>query len=67
MRENKNNLQNTMSEKELRMIEYALHTLLSNWNDDDEENLEEDFITLKDIEVYTRNIENRLEEIASLK
>jgi hypothetical protein len=56
-----------MSEKELRMIEYALHTLLSNWNDDDEENLEEDFITLKDIEVYTRNIENRLEEIASLK
>jgi len=57
-----------MNEKELRMVEYALHTLLSNWDEEmDGENLEEEGITLKDIEKYTRRIENLLEEIACSK
>jgi hypothetical protein len=57
-----------MNEKELRIVEYALHTLLSNWDDEfDGENMEEDGITLKDIEKYTRKIENLLEEIACSK
>ena len=57
-----------MNEKELRMVEYALHTLLSNWDEEmDGENMEEDGITLKDIETYTRRIENLLEEIACSK
>ena len=57
-----------MNEKELRMVEYALHTLLSNWDDEmDGFNLEEEGITLKDIERYTRRIENLLEEKACSK
>jgi hypothetical protein len=57
-----------MDEKELRIVEYALHTLLSNWDEEiDEENMAEDGITLKDIQRYTRRIENQLEEIASSK
>jgi hypothetical protein len=57
-----------MEEKELRIVEYALHTLLSNWEEDmDGENMAEDGITLKDVERYTRRIENLLEEIACSK
>lgn len=56
-----------MNEKELRMIEYALHTLLSNWCEEDDENMAEDNLTINDVEKYTNWIENRLEEIASSK
>jgi hypothetical protein len=57
-----------MNEKELRMVEYALHTLLSNWdNEIDGDNMEEDGITLKDLNEYTRYIENLLEEKACSK
>lgn len=53
-----------MTEKELRIVEYALHTLLSNWDEDfDTDNMAEDGITLKDVERYTRRIENQIEEI----
>jgi hypothetical protein len=57
-----------MNEKELRMVEYALHTLLSNWDDEiDGENMEEDGISLKDLNEYTRYIENLLQEKACSK
>jgi len=57
-----------MNEKELRIVEYALHTLLSNWDEDfDTDNMAEDGITLEDVEKYTSRIENQLEEIACSK
>ena len=51
-----------MNEKELRLIEYALNSLLSNWDEDVEDDLSPEGITFDMAEKFCRDIENRIEE-----
>jgi hypothetical protein len=56
-----------MDEKDLRLIQYALHTLASNWDEDCEDDLECDGIKQIDVESLSRDIDNQIEEINSRK
>jgi hypothetical protein len=56
-----------MNEKELRMVEYALHTLLSNWCEEDDENMADDNLNINDVEKFTNWVENQIEENNSRK
>ena len=60
-------LESTMTEKELRIVEYALHTLLSNWCEEDDENMAEDNLDINDVERFTNWVENQIEENNSRK
>jgi hypothetical protein len=48
--------------KTLRILQYALHTLLSNLEEEDIEDLELEGITEDDIDDLTNWIDNKLEE-----
>jgi hypothetical protein len=48
--------------KNLRLIQYALHTILSNWDDDCEDDLASESITEDDVEKLANWIDNKIEE-----
>jgi hypothetical protein len=52
----------TTNPKTLRLLQYALHTLLSNWDEDCEDDLSFESITEQDVENLTNWIDNKIEE-----
>jgi hypothetical protein len=51
---------NPNNRKELRLVEYALHFLLANGDDDNAEDLAEDNIDENFVMAYTRKIEEQI-------
>jgi hypothetical protein len=50
------------NKKTIRILQYALHTLLSNWDEDSEDDLESEFISEEDVKKLTNWIDNKIEE-----
>lgn len=50
------------NKKTIRILQYALHTLLSNWDEDTEDDLDSEFISEKDVQILSNWIDNRIEE-----
>jgi hypothetical protein len=51
-----------MSEKELRILQYAIHSILSNLEEDELDDLATEGITEDDIENLANWIDNKIEE-----
>jgi hypothetical protein len=50
------------NKKTIRILQYALHTLLSNWDEDTEDDLDPEFISEKDVQILSNWIDNKIEE-----
>ena len=53
---------NLKDQKTLRILQYSLNTILSNWDEDCEDDLSHDSITEEDVENLANWIDNQIEE-----
>lgn len=53
---------NLKDQKTLRILQYSLNTILSNWDDDCEDDLAFESVSVEDVENLANWIDNHIEE-----